>query len=333
MSRRINRYEFIGSKFVTPKGGVLTVKYLISEKIKVAKYILECSICSVDGGLWPCGSIQSNKYNLENGARPCGCSLKTKWKEFQANILVKRMCDQKGYQFLGWSGKYTNFDCTKVKLHNPVTGNTWQTTSISHLLQGASDPQVSINSFVEFSKKDDNVYIEEFLSSGKYHNGTKFVRNKDRFTYWDVTCGNCKLEYTSRSESVKLGHKGCDCSRGFGYKMDVQSEFYVVYWFGCGGTFLKFGKTNKTCHERVGRQHRDSKLDYRILHRLKVTGQEVHNAELGCIRHFKDISSACPREWLPDGFTETIPYSEENLNKIMEIVSNYNLTPVDIEGC
>jgi hypothetical protein len=59
-----NQKEFIGKKFNTPEGGVLTVIGLADKRGNVALFNLECSICSKDKELWPSGSIVTSKKIL-----------------------------------------------------------------------------------------------------------------------------------------------------------------------------------------------------------------------------------------------------------------------------
>lgn len=66
--------SFIGNKFPTPSGGVLTVvKGLPRNKGKDTKYVLDCTLCSRDTELFPEG-FSCTKNHILNGKVPCGCS-------------------------------------------------------------------------------------------------------------------------------------------------------------------------------------------------------------------------------------------------------------------
>lgn len=70
--------EFIGTQFPTPKGGVLTVVGVSSDKLdKTPKFICECNICSAHKTIFPLGSFQITKGSLLKGSIPCACSKKT----------------------------------------------------------------------------------------------------------------------------------------------------------------------------------------------------------------------------------------------------------------
>lgn len=129
--------EFINSTFETPKGGTITVIGVDKSKgYPYKRYTCECSICSQDKELWPCGSITAEKHKLYKGIIPCGCSKFPKYTEDQLILLIKRKCEIQGYEFLGWYGTIPTYDNkrTRVILYNPATGNTWSTNNITRFL-------------------------------------------------------------------------------------------------------------------------------------------------------------------------------------------------------
>lgn len=129
--------EFVGEQFPTPKGGFLTVTGVAGKRGGHAVFSLGCSVCSKDEELFPEGSITSVKGSLIKGSVPCWCAKNPSWTQSQYETLVNRKCAERGYEFLGfvgeWQGKYTY-----LKLHNPINGNTWESTSINNFLNNGS---------------------------------------------------------------------------------------------------------------------------------------------------------------------------------------------------
>jgi len=172
----INKEDsFIGSNFDTPKGGVITVVG-ISTSPRVdghKKYLCECSICSKDTELFP-DLFESVKRGLtgSKSRKPrviCGCT-KFKWSESQQVILVKREAALRGYTFSGWSGVFKGAK-TKLHLYNPVTGNSWDSTTINNFNEGNGDPTFRMNGgngyYPERVEETDYLYVLDFLTPYK----------------------------------------------------------------------------------------------------------------------------------------------------------------------
>lgn len=221
---------FINSQFHSPEGGVLTVKEDNGLKGSKKKYILECSVCSKDGELWPYGSIQTTKSGLLKGNISCNCSSgTTNWKEFQNKLRVERECTIKKIKFLGWSGKYKGW-VTYLKLYNPDTGNTWESTTLDSLInRGTYDPSLRVANAHKYIKEkwSDENQIKSFIEGG-YHKDTEFWRSNKttksgRHGYWFYSCPQCSDdEYVKKGlctgifeildSSAKIGQKSCRCS-------------------------------------------------------------------------------------------------------------------------
>lgn len=126
----------IGKKFLTCKNSTITViNKCVENKTKNSLYEVHCSSCSNDTELFP-EVLSVWRPSLNKGKFPCGCSKSPKWSEHQRMILVKRKCDELGYDFLGWGGEFNGKD-TKLLLRCKC-GFSWGTTTIHNLLRGLS---------------------------------------------------------------------------------------------------------------------------------------------------------------------------------------------------
>lgn len=209
--------DFIGRKFTTTTGSVLTVICDNGLKGNKKKYICTCSTCSSDKVLYQ-KPFMSAKSNLERGSVPCGCAKTPKWEEYQQVVRVKRECDSRGYIFNGFYGKF-NGSNTKLDLENTSNGSRWNTTKISSFFSGSGDPVEGRSKVIESVTKNDEVHIEDFYRTGK-HGCRTFSRNKENRKLWDVECSICSLDeyslsgsgrsvFTCYGSALKRGHTPC----------------------------------------------------------------------------------------------------------------------------
>ena len=230
---------FIGEKFTTPKGGILTVKERYSSG-KHPKYICECSICSKDKELWPYGSIIGDKNTLLNAGCCCGCSKSNRWSEDQNYIRVKRKCSERGYIFHGWYGDY-NKSKTYLDLENPITGNRWNSTNLFSFLGGSGDPVEGLKKISDAKFSYDEQHIQDFHKAG-FSKDYKFWRSERKdsqgyLTFWNYTCpicskdayvsaGVCKGVFEGHIGSLKEGRKSCRCYKAYRWSQG-QREYQI----------------------------------------------------------------------------------------------------------
>lgn len=129
--------DFIGSKFMTPKGGVLKVVAVVGkDKSGHAFFACNCSICSLDKELYP-ELFVSQTSSLRRGKIPCGCGFNPRHTEQQNIIRVIRKAKEKNITFNGWSNEYSTVLKTKCNLSCGVCGYQWETASINRLLNSS----------------------------------------------------------------------------------------------------------------------------------------------------------------------------------------------------
>lgn len=223
--------EFVGSTFQTPKGGVLTVVGVRNGNRRCgkrrSKYILKCSLCSLDEELWGYGSILSEKGNLGIGQIPCGCSKTPRWSENQVKVRVSRTCKDRGFIFNGWVGEYKGAT-TLLDLEDPSIGLRWKTTNVNGLFSG----KVVTGEYV---MKSNEHHIKDFISTKKFTKDYVFWRDSGKF--WKYKCPKCSEdEYTlnglcngifkSNMDSLKKGCYSCRCSKIFKWTQE-QREYQI----------------------------------------------------------------------------------------------------------
>ncbi|AUR92230.1 meiotically up-regulated protein 113 [Vibrio phage 1.170.O._10N.261.52.C3] len=171
--------DTVGRTYSTTKGGTLTVEGIHS-RIKGGKgtavFNLSCSICSLDIELSPEGSITSIKSSLDRGHAPCGCSDKPNWSKEQYMVKIQRECLEREYTFKGFVGDWKGKN-TYLRLYNPVTGNTWGTTTIDSFLNGGCGDPMAVDNGVgngyypERTQEEDYLYVvcfdNQYLKVGR----------------------------------------------------------------------------------------------------------------------------------------------------------------------
>ncbi len=140
---------------------------------------------------------------------------------------------------------------------------------------------------------------------------------------WKCYCGN--NNNTSLSNFINRGRRCSYCSCG-GYKVSKPSQIYLVRWFHKGGSFLKFGVTNRHHIVRVKEQQRKSpSLEYEV---LAVYEHQSGGVVLSCETFIKNAFSTgvIPKHILPSGYTETVEDNKYNYDTILKAFNDFKLT-------
>lgn len=306
----------------------LTIIGSTKVKYKPRKYILHCNVCSKDETLFPYGTISCTKSNLMKGQIPCGCRKGYRWSEVQNVTRVSRLCSEIGYLFHGWYGDYKG-DVTYLDLENPVTNNRWQSTTLNNILHGYGDPVAGRIKTTKASTKSTQSHIKDFYSTGVFPEGTTFNRTSTR--EWEYTCGNCKNTFKGAAGHLKGGKMSCPCNgRSGGFDKSKPANFYIVRWSNEYISYLKFGITNREVLDRVKNQSRVSSLEYDILYTF-------HHQDGGWVADLEsEIKAnvarfACPKELLPDGYTETVHDTSEHIETLINYARTFNLKETNNE--
>lgn len=158
--------DFIGSEFITPKGGFLKVVEIVGRnKSGNALFGCHCSICHEDKELYP-DLFVSTASNLIKGKVPCGCASNPRHTEEQNIIRAIRKCKEKNITFNGWGNEYSKVIKTKCNLECNVCGFEWGTTNINNLLNhDCSCPSCATSGYDP--SKSGTFYIVEWANNNK----------------------------------------------------------------------------------------------------------------------------------------------------------------------
>ena len=318
--------EFCGSVF--GEGGHLTVVGWSVRRGNPKLYLVKCSVCEQDKELFGDGVFQIRKAELLRGVLPCGCSINRRWTPHQYGILLTREPHLEKYtipkeQFL--REKLRNKD----KIQVVCIDHGVFSSSLTNLLHNKTGcpvcslevTSIRLRSYPKVSLPVET-HIQDFFKSGVFHPDTIFSKNIERKSaegysvFFDVTCGACGWVYTSRYASLKLGKRGCSCSRS----RHDQTQAYIHSVVDSGwDVCLKFGIA-RDATKRHKQQQRKSALD--ILP-LKVynfpTTAQCRAAERECLNTL-DCGTVSKRD-MPDGYTETTYL--RNLDAIIAIYKKH----------
>ena len=228
MDKCLEQDDFCGSTLKGKSGNIISILGHNSLTGNKKKYVVHCSVCSIDEELFPKGSLKCNKYKLLSGCSPCGCNGKYKWSIVQREVLIRRRCDKTGYIFIAFERKQKGA-FTKIKLYNPVTRN--------HSL----------------TVRDDEARVSIFKGTGKFPEGSTFTRSslKDKrgeSCIWEYTCPTCSEDkyvkagvctgvFLSTNNALKLGKLPCRCTIGKGYTKPQRGFDILEKLKECSGLF------------------------------------------------------------------------------------------------
>ena len=132
----------------------------------------------------------------------------------------------------------------------------------------------------------------------------------DRSHIWDAT-----------SSSRKSG-SGCPSCAKYGFDRSKDALFYIrMISLDNGKNALKIGITNNLVGDREKQQKRHVAGSVKTIFKKEVSGEIALVIEKSCKRCFGRKGFLTMEEF-PDGYTETIKYSEENLKMINLIIDD-----------
>lgn len=143
----------------------------------------------------------------------------------------------------------------------------------------------------------------------------KAYRGRKNYWYVDWVCDKGNINSTLHKEYID--GKRCTCCTASGFNKELPANFYLVKWLCKGVIYLKYGITNKDVEERL--YHQKYKTDggkYEIVYSTYFkSGYNADDLEK-LVDHYFRYDCGVGKDIMPDGYTETIPYSEENVNFI-----------------
>ena len=143
---------------------------------------------------------------------------------------------------------------------------------------------------------------------------------KGRTDYYWWKCDKVEDHIWEASPNNRTRGRDCPSCAEYGFNRSDDALFYIrKINLDNGKQALKFGITNNMDGDREKQQKRHVEGSVDTILREEVAGETALDIENLCKKHFGRKGYLTVQEF-PDGFSETIKYSEENLNKIKLIV-------------
>lgn len=296
--------NFIGTKF----GPYLQLEVLgwFGEKSgSNKKYTVECSICREDARLYGKATYLMPKSKIKAGRIPCGCSAHTKWTRYQYIVRINRECEERGYSFIAFSGDFKGKD-SRIILETPE--GFINEVLLSNFMRGQGTISSKNSKIGAKNRKLDDIAVKCFMKTGAYAEHTEFSRSETRLdskgwkTYWDVFCPVCREIYQSHIGNLSRGTVGCSCSQ----RRHNKSYIHVIS-DSDGILAIKYGITSVLNGRRLREQTKSSGL---VIESFGTWGySEVSLCRKAESEVKRLYSNFLTKEILPDGYTETAPYS------------------------
>ena len=134
-AKRQKPEDFIGETFNEGRLEVIGIAGKDNRGLTLFK--VTCIECSKDKELFPDGYFVSTKWNLKNGKKPCGCSDRPVWEDWQFLILASRVAKDR-FIVHDFAEPFKNVS-TKLNLECLKDGYKW-TANINSVMVGHGCP-------------------------------------------------------------------------------------------------------------------------------------------------------------------------------------------------
>lgn len=312
--------DFIGSVFGSDSQ--LSVVAKIIKNSAPIKYVVKCSVCSLDPELFGDGYFATTKGHLKDGRHPCGCSSLPKWNQEQTLIRVNRFLNGSYYQFVSveseWVGTQTRIVCS-CSIHGEQPSQT-----IMDVLTGRKCRECRVDSLAKANTISDETHIQNFMDTGAYHSETKFWRSDKKTphtkyrngvsAHWWVSCGECKTTVETLYTTLKQGGLSCNCSsykQKFSYVHLIKDSDLEIG--------LKFGISNDVHRRFMGQQNMTNLL-------MENIGVWEFDNSANCKKAERVLKNTMDcgvisKELFPDGYSETTYI--HNIDNIINVYEEY----------
>ena len=247
-----------------------------------------CTECSKDPELFPDGCFVSTKWNLVNGQKPCGCSKKPSWKNWQFLILARRVGEKKGFIVHGFAEEFHDRH-TKLNLECLKDEYKWTARINDIINKGRGCPKCKADNIGRYHRKPEQEALQKCIDICKEMEYTPlgFVNeyknaHETLFEYICKTHGKKRVIYHSFVNRARRCD-GCvrDTYKFYGYYPERKDEQDFLYILDFNDKFIKVGRSFDV-DERIKSLRTASKILKDKIHKLRIftaTHQEIYDFE------------------------------------------------------
>ena len=317
--------DFIGWK--SPDGKLEVVGIAGKDKWEVSLFKVTCTECSKDPELFPDGYFVGRKSDLVRGRKPCGCSKKPEWCDWQYLTLTRRIGEKKGFIVNGFAEEFKNVH-TKLNLECLKDGHKWIASIHSIINCDRGCPKCKSMKLVEQLKTPEHIALQKCIDICKEMNNDYigFVNGyKNCYSRFEYNCKIHGKQNVSYNSFVNMGSrcKGCakdkqkELGNGNGYYPERKEEQDYLYILNFNGKFIKVGRSFDV-DERIKGLRDVSKVVKSKIHKLRIftaTHQEVYYFEQELHEELRERGFQHYVDWSTECFENDCQYV---LNKLLD---------------
>ncbi|ULG01736.1 hypothetical protein phiA047_0005 [Aeromonas phage phiA047] len=337
MSKREKLEDFIGWK--SPDGKLEVIGVFGRNKHNQTLYKVTCTECSKDKELFPDGYFVSLKGDLVRGVKPCGCSKKPEWLDWQYLILARRTGEKKGFIVNGFAEEFHRQN-TKLNLECLKDGHKWTASITSVVNVGNGCPKCSGNARPteqEALQKCIDICKEMDYDVVGFVDGYK--NNKSRFEYLCKIHGKQNISY---NKFVNGGRRCGSCAKdenirrlredgnGNGYYPERKDEQDYLYILNFNDKFIKVGRSfDVDTRIKDGLIYESGLRDISKIHKLRIftaTHQEIYDYEQELHKELRERGFQYYVDWSTECF------ENDSLFVLNKVLDNCGLTEIEIRG-
>lgn len=300
--KRQKAEDFIGRESPDGKLEVIGI-HQESVNRKPATFKVSCTECSKDSELFPDGYFVSTKGDLVRGKKPCGCSTKPEWKDWQYLILARRAGEGR-FLVQGFAENFHG-QHTKLNLKCVVDEYVWS-ANINNIINNGNGCVKCAGTYKpteqEALEKCDaicqemNYEVIGFVGS--------YINANSRFKYKCPKHGEKEVSYRS---FINQGSRCRDCwkesGNGNGYYPERKDEIDFLYILNFNDQFIKVGRSFDV-DERIKDLRKPTQSGISNIIKLRIftaTHQEIYDFEQGIhkelrgrgFQYYVDWSTEC----------------------------------------
>lgn len=279
-------------QYITPTGSILTP----IRRVKGPMWLFHCTTCSEDKELWP--ELIFDIRNIRSGRRPCGCSKKTNWKDWQFEIRVRRKAESLGLQFIGFDNEFSGSAKTICKIVCPRHGEF--TKSIHMFLSGQSctlcgNENVGDKLRIPVDKRIKQINKICIESNIKFNGFVGSYKNKD--SRISLSCLECDKKWATAIHSFVKGSR-CPSCCGHGY--DPNKDGFLYLLISRCGKYMKIGITNNPLNRFYNLRHK-TPFEFNIKFCISMSGRLAFQYEKEILKKYSSAEMSGfsgATEWL-----------------------------------
>ncbi len=333
-AKRQKPEDFIGETFNEGRLEVIGIAGKDNRGLTLFK--VTCIECSKDKELFPDGYFVSTKWNLKNGKKPCGCSDRPVWEDWQFLILASRVAKDR-FIVHDFAEPFKNVS-TKLNLECLKDGHKW-TARISDIINGGKGcPKCAGVNLSEQKKTPAHIALQKCVDICKDMNyepvgfvdGYKGV-HKTRFKYYCKIHGKQNVSYNA---FVNMGTRCNGCAKdkrkelgnGNDYYPERKDEQDYLYILDFDNKFIKVGRSFDV-DERIKDLRIPSMSGIRNIKKLRIftaTHQEIYDYEQELHKELRERNFQYPVGWSTECF------ENESLFILNKLLDNCGLEEVSI---